>query len=167
MSRPLFSIITGTYNRERYIEETIAGVLGQTCADFEWLVVDDASTDRTVELLRAVDDPRLKLEVLPENSRRPAVPRNVALRKATGRYIAFHDSDDLWLPDKLEKQRAFLEGNPDFGMIHGYTELIDEESDDMAAANTPAMSRPVRPAGSCSTMKSAKISSGRSNVLPP
>ena len=128
VTRPLFSIITGTYNRERYIGETIAGVLGQTCADFEWLVVDDASTDGTVGILEAVDDPRLKLEVLPANSRRPAVPRNVALRKASGRYIAFHDSDDVWLPGKLEKQFAFLEANPEFGMIHGYTELIDEES---------------------------------------
>ena len=128
MSRPLFSIITGTYNRERYIDETIAGVLGQTCGDFEWVIVDDASTDATVEKIRAVDDPRIHLEVLPENSRRPAVPRNVALQRAQGEYIAFHDSDDVWLPGKLERQLALLKAHPDWGMVHSYTELIDEES---------------------------------------
>jgi glycosyltransferase involved in cell wall biosynthesis len=121
---PLVSVISGTFNREPYIRKTIDSVLAQDVGPPEILIVDDASTDRTVDILRAYGD-RISVDVLPSNSGLPAVPRNVALRKARGRYIAFLDSDDLWKPGKLSKQIAFLENNPRFDWVHAYAEVID------------------------------------------
>lgn len=104
------SIITPAYNAEKYIEETINSVLKQTYNNWELLVIDDCSTDNTTELVKkyATKDSRIKLVQVFKNGG-VAKARNIGLENATGRYIAFIDSDDLWKPDKLEKQLAFMQ----------------------------------------------------------
>ncbi|OKA33153.1 glycosyltransferase family 2 protein, partial [Bacillus cereus] len=99
----LISIITPVYNSEKYIEFTIKSVLNQTYSNWEMLIVDDCSKDGTEEVINQFKDPRIKYSKLEKNSG-AAVARNEALKKARGKYIAFLDADDMWKPDKLEKQ---------------------------------------------------------------
>jgi glycosyltransferase involved in cell wall biosynthesis len=123
---PLVSVVCGTFNRAPYIRRTLDSVFAQDYPRLEVLIVDDASTDDTVEILREYGD-RIDLHVLPQNSGRPAVPRNHALRRARGECIAFLDSDDLWKPGKLHRQVAFLAAHPDYAWVHAYAENIDAE----------------------------------------
>ena len=106
----LVSVIMPTYNCGRYIEESIRSVQAQTMTDWELQIVDDASTDNTREVLAPYleADPRIHYECLSANQG-PAAARTEALKRASGRYAAFLDSDDIWYPDKLEKQIAFME----------------------------------------------------------
>lgn len=106
---PLVSIVTPAYNVARHIQETIASVQAQTLVDWELIVVDDCSKDETVSVVRgfADRDPRIRL-IEQEKNGGPAVARQRALDAARARYIAFLDSDDIWLPGKLEDQLAFM-----------------------------------------------------------
>ena len=106
---PLVSIVTPCYNSQRFIAETIASVQGQTEGDWEMLLADDNSSDETCRLISglAEKDDRLVLIRRPTNGG-PAAARNSALAAAHGRFIAFLDHDDLWLPDKLSHQLAFM-----------------------------------------------------------
>lgn len=106
---PLVSIITPAYRAAAVIGPTIESVLGQTFRDLEMLVVDDCSPDETVPVLEryAGADTRLRCLRHVEN-RGPGAARNTALAAATGRFVAFLDSDDVWLPQKLERQIAFM-----------------------------------------------------------
>ena len=121
----LVSIITPTYNCGHFIEETIRSVLSQTYTNWEMIIVDDCSTDDTRQIVEQfADDSRIKYHCLEHNSG-AAVARNTALRIAKGRWIAFLDSDDIWLPEKLEKQIKFMEDNGYAFSYHKYDE-IDE-----------------------------------------
>lgn len=105
---PLVSIITPSWNVGTLIDETIASVQAQTTKDWELLIADDCSTDRTAAIVEqhAIADPRIRLIRQPRNGG-PALARQAAIDHARGRYLAFLDSDDLWLPAKLERQIAF------------------------------------------------------------
>jgi teichuronic acid biosynthesis glycosyltransferase TuaG len=105
---PLVSIITPSWNVERLIGETIESVQAQTLGDWELLIADDCSTDNTATVIEsyAAHDSRVKLIRQPRNGG-PALARQAAIEQAQGRFIAFLDSDDLWLPAKLERQIAF------------------------------------------------------------
>lgn len=122
----LVSIIMPTYNCGRFISESIRSVLAQTYPNWELIIVDDCSTDNTEDVVTYFDDPRIHY-LRNEQNKGAALTRNKALREAKGRYIAFLDSDDLWSPDKLERQIAFMEQNGYAFTYHEYTE-IDEES---------------------------------------
>jgi glycosyltransferase involved in cell wall biosynthesis len=109
---PLVSIITPLYNAEKFIAQTLESVLSQTYSNWEHIIVDDASLDASTELVeqQALQDNRIHLIELPEN-KGAAFCRNHATEIATGEYIAFLDSDDLWHPNKLERQIDFMEKN--------------------------------------------------------
>lgn len=105
----LVSIIMPTYNCAQYIPQSIESVLAQTVTDWELLIVDDRSTDDTARIVAGymAKHPNIRYHCLAENGG-PAAARTEAMRRATGKYVAFLDSDDLWTPDKLEKQIAFM-----------------------------------------------------------
>ncbi len=110
---PQVSVVIPVHNREALIDRAVDSVLAQTHGDFELLVVDDASTDGTVaRLLARVPDPRLRL-LRHEVNRGAAAARNTAIKAARGEFIAFLDSDDEWLPEKLERQLACMAAAPD------------------------------------------------------
>lgn len=113
----LVSIIMPSYNTAIYIEETIQSVLNQTYPNWELIIVDDCSNDNTDEVLEKIKDPRIHYLKNEKNSG-AAVSRNKALCEAKGQWIAFLDSDDLWMPNKLEKQIRFMEEN---GYAFSYT----------------------------------------------
>jgi glycosyltransferase involved in cell wall biosynthesis len=105
---PLVSVILPTFNRLRYLPDTIASIFGQTFRDWELLIADDGSDAQTRNYLETLaDPPRVRLIELAHTGR-PAVVRNSALREAKGTYVAFMDSDDIWMPTKLEIQIASL-----------------------------------------------------------
>jgi glycosyltransferase involved in cell wall biosynthesis len=120
-SQPLVSVVTPTYNGETYLAETIRSVLDQGFSDFEYLIVDDASTDGTEGILHsfARKDPRIRCFRLEKNTGQPAIPRNLAFRNARGKYIALIDHDDLWLKEKLALQIDYMESHPSVGVTHG------------------------------------------------
>ena len=103
MSMAVLSMV----NTASYIEETVRSVLNQTYTNWELIIVDDCSTDNTDEILDKISDDRIRIYKNKKNAG-AAVSRNRALREAKGRWIAFLDSDDLWFPDKLEKQLQFM-----------------------------------------------------------
>ena len=124
--RPAVSIVLPTYNREALIGRSIRSVLEQTFADFELIVVDDGSTDATTEELTrlAHGDRRIRYLRLDEN-RGAAAARNVGIRHAMGPFIAFQDSDDEWLPVKLERHmRVFATCGPDVGVVYSDMDRI-------------------------------------------
>lgn len=122
----LVSIIMPSYNTAKFIAESIDSVLAQTYANWELLIVDDCSTDNTDEVAATYTDPRIKY-VKNEKNSGAAVSRNKALAMASGKWIAFLDSDDLWTPDKLEKQIAFMQQN-NYHFSYTRYEEIDEQS---------------------------------------
>ena len=104
----LVSIIMPAHNAEGFISQSIQSVLNQTYNNWELVITDDASTDRTVQVIQSFADPRIKLLQLPEN-KGAAIARNTAIEQARGDYLAFLDSDDFWHKDKLTRQIAFME----------------------------------------------------------
>ena len=120
----LVSIIMPSYNTAPFIAESIRSVMAQTYTDWELIIVDDASTDNTDEIVASCNSPRIRY-LKNDRNRGAAYSRNRALREAKGKWIAFLDSDDLWAPNKLEKQIAFMTKN---GYAFSYTryEEMDE-----------------------------------------
>lgn len=104
------SIVTPFFKAERFIAETIESVRAQSFTNWEWLLIDDASPDGAAQIVAkvAAKDPRLRLIKMEKNSGPPAA-RNRALAEVKGRFLCFLDADDLWLPEKLERQVAFMQ----------------------------------------------------------
>lgn len=107
---PLVSVIMPTYNSAKFIDQAVQSVLNQTMDDWELLLTDDASTDDTREHIEAYGDERIRPEFLTQNQG-AARARNHSIERARGRYIGFLDSDDRWLPEKLERQIGFMQRN--------------------------------------------------------
>jgi glycosyltransferase involved in cell wall biosynthesis len=127
MPSPLFSIIAATYNRGPRIRVTIDSVLAQTLAvQCEILIVDDGSTDDTPLILQEYSCRHSNLQVIRQRNGGVARARNRGLHAARGNYIAFLDHDDIWLPDKLEKQLAALQGRPDAAVVYCRWIDVDE-----------------------------------------
>jgi len=121
------SIITPLCNSEKYIAKTIESVLNQNYDNWEMIIVDDFSTDCSTNIVKKYsnNDPRIKLIKLQNNSG-AAVARNIAIENSSGKYIAFLDSDDVWLPQKLEKQINFMQKN-NYLFTFSYYGKIDED----------------------------------------
>jgi hypothetical protein len=127
---PQVSVIIPTYNAERTILDTIASVQQQTFCDFELVVINDGSTDRTPELLDRVADKRLNIFSY-ENGGLP-VARNRGIFHSTGEFIAFLDADDLWTADKLELQLAALQKSPETGVAYSWTCSMYDKEDSLS-----------------------------------
>lgn len=119
---PRVSVIIPTFNRSSYLRQAIASVLAQTWSDFEIVVVDDGSTDDTAAAVAAFDD--VRIVTLRQDNAGRSVARNRGLAQARGEYIAFLDDDDLYLPDKLAVQTAFLDDYTEIGLAAGGARMI-------------------------------------------
>jgi glycosyltransferase involved in cell wall biosynthesis len=120
---PLVSAAIITHNRARYLEDAIRGVLDQSFRDVELIVVDDGSTDETPEIVAPYLD---RIRYVRQEHSGKAAARNAAVALSRGAFFAFCDSDDVWYPDRLERQIEAFRRRPDVGMVHGHVEIIDE-----------------------------------------
>ncbi len=120
------SVVITTYNRFNFLVETINSVLNQTYQNIEIIIIDDGSSDNNIRTY-CESIPNVKYFYI-TNTGSPSKARNLGLKYANGKYIAFLDDDDLWKPYKIEIQVKVLENNPDYGLVHSYCEVIDENS---------------------------------------
>ncbi|WP_162818168.1 glycosyltransferase [Aquirhabdus parva] len=124
--RPKVSVVIPSYNHCDYVAAAINSVLNQTFQDFEIVVTDDGSSDGTPDIVATFTDPRIKLKRF-EKNKGACWATNDAIRRAQGDYIAVLNSDDEFLPEKLQKQVALLDSHPEFGAVFAYPEIMDEE----------------------------------------
>ncbi|WRH68471.1 MAG: glycosyltransferase family A protein [Planktothrix sp. GU0601_MAG3] len=120
----IISVVIPAYNAENTIQETINSVLNQTFEDFEIIVINDGSTDSTLNIVSGINAPRIKIFSYPNSG--AAVSRNRGFAVATGEYIALLDADDLWTPNKLESQYQALQTNPQAAVAYSWTDYIDQ-----------------------------------------
>jgi len=123
---PVISVLLSVFNNEQYIHESICSVLCQTFGDFELIIIDDASTDRTPEILASFDDPRIRIH---KNSSNLGLTRslNIGLELCKGKYIARVDSDDISHPDRFARQVDFFENHPNIGVLGTNYERITSD----------------------------------------
>jgi glycosyltransferase involved in cell wall biosynthesis len=122
---PKVSVIIPAYNAIAYLKEAVDSVLKQTFTDFEVLIVDDGSSDGTVEWASQIPDPRVRL--ISQENQGSSGARNTGITAAQGEYIALLDADDIWQPTKLQKQVRYLEENPSIGLVDTWTVLINQQ----------------------------------------
>lgn len=125
---PKITVVMPVYNGEKYLDTAIKSILNQKFTNFEFVIVDDASTDNSVEIINSYQDQRIKLI---KNNVNLGIPttRNKCLQESSGEYVAVLDCDDYAYPSRLAEQLEFMENNPDFGMVGSWVELIDENDD--------------------------------------
>ena len=124
---PKVSVVVPTYNRTGFLRAALASALAQTLQDFEIIVVDDASQSDTEKVIRQFEDNRITL-IRHETNQGVSAARNTGVASSKGKYIAFLDDDDEWLPHKLEKQLRVLENNPSVGVVYTGSFAIDASS---------------------------------------
>ena len=110
------SVIVTTFNREKLLQETLDAILNQTFKDFELIIIDNYSLDNTKEVVKSYNDDRIRY-FKNQNDGIIAINRNFGIKKSKGEYIAFCDDDDLWMPDKLEKQLSEFEKDAQIGLV--------------------------------------------------
>lgn len=131
--KPLVSVVMAAYNSEKYIRQAIESILHQTYRKFEFIILDDGSTDNTSTILAEYADPRLR--IFRHDNMGPAASWNKGIDKAKGEYIARQDADDISLPTRFEKQLNFLQSRPDIAMLGTSFEVIDDVGKTMYTFN--------------------------------
>ncbi len=128
---PKTSVVIPTYNRAKLLPHSIESVLSQTFQDFELIIVDDGSIDKTEKVVKKFQKKDKRIFYYFQENKGPATTRNVGIKKAKGEYIAFLDSDDMWLSKKLEKQIRIFENsnNNELGCVFSYGIIRDIKND--------------------------------------
>ena len=137
MNIPLVSVVLSVYNGEKYLMNAIESILDQTYPAFEFIIVNDGSTDNSPKIIdkyRKLDN---RIKVLNQKNRGLIDSLNRGLALANGRYIARMDSDDISLPSKLEEQYNYLENNPDIGVLGTWIEMINEDGKPLKLWESP------------------------------
>ena len=142
MDKPLISCVVPAFNSERFVAEAVESILAQNYRPIEVLVVDDGSSDATAEIVRGFGDPVLLVQ---QETAGPAATRNRGIRAARGDFLAFLDADDLWHPEKLERQMALLQERPelDFCLAHVQMFWPDEMAEERERLARHPRSEPV------------------------
>ena len=138
-TRPAFTVVVPLYNAERFIAATLDSVQAQTFADYEVVVVDDASTDGGPAIVAGYMARDARVRMVRQENRGLAGARNSGIRNARGRYIALIDADDLWLPEKLALHFRHLEASPGVGLSFAPSLFIDERGAPLGLAQTPRL----------------------------
>lgn len=133
MQNPRVSVIMSVYNGEKYIREAIDSIMNQTFKDFEFLIIDDGSTDSSPEIVRSYCDPRIRL--FKQENAGLTKSLNRGLNLANGKYIARQDADDISLPLRFEKQIEFLDKHPDVVLSSSNIEFIDDRGKSLGISN--------------------------------
>lgn len=135
VEHPLVSVLVTVYNQGKYVREALESVVGQTYPDWEMIVTDDQSPDDSWEEIQKVDDKRIRRILRPTNSGLANIPRNEMIRAAKGKYLAFLDGDDVWMPDKLKIQVEYMEEHPEYPCSHVACMVVDGQGRDLYLRN--------------------------------
>ncbi|MEI6494712.1 MAG: glycosyltransferase [bacterium] len=136
---PKVSVILPVYNSAHYIREAIESVLAQTFTDFEFIIIDDGSTDGTTDILKELTDPRITL--INRENRGLVDSLNEGLAFAHGEYVARMDADDIMAPERLAKQVHYLDNNVHIAIVGSWAETIDHNGNKLGLYNYPPVSR--------------------------
>ena len=131
---PKVSVCMPSYNLAPFIFESIGSVLGQTFRDFEFLIEDDGSTDKSTEVIRSCIDERIRFIAKRENQGANETTNNL-VKRATGEYIALLPADDVWEKDKLQEQVEYLDAHPECGIVFGWPRFIDQNGEPLESPN--------------------------------
>ena len=150
---PMISVIMSVYNGEKYLKESLESILRQTFTDFEFLIIDDSSTDKTSQILQRYQNKDKRVRVFTNQENLGLTKSlNILLRKTRGKYIARMDADDISLPDRLLKQYLFLEDHKNIFLVGTGVYNIDEEGSVLSISEPPTTWREVEerlPLGNC------------------
>ena len=127
---PKISVVMSVYNGGKYLQEAIESILTQTYSDFEFIIIDDCSTDDSVNIIESYDDRRIRLIRNKHNLRLPA-SLNKGIKMATGKYIARMDADDISMPDRFDKQVTYMEAHSEVVAAGGSFQAIDENGNNL------------------------------------
>lgn len=127
-SNPLVSVIVPAYNAGKFIQQTLASILAQSYRNLEIIVVDDGSTDDTAEIVKSIAENDDRLILVSQSNRGVAMARNCGIEMSRGEYLAPVDADDIWYPQKIEKQvHSMLKHGPRTGLVYTWFNILDEE----------------------------------------
>jgi glycosyltransferase involved in cell wall biosynthesis len=130
---PRVTVLMSLYNEERHVAAAVDSVLAQTYENFEFLIIDDGSTDRSKEIVLAVDDPRIRLISRPNKGLTESL--NEGLQLARGEYVARQDADDISLPTRIEKEVAFLDSAPEVGLVGTNYTIIGDDGEPLTTTS--------------------------------
>jgi glycosyltransferase involved in cell wall biosynthesis len=125
-AKPIVSVVVASYKHQDYVQACLQSVLSQDFQDFEIVITDDGSNDQTVANIQAMQDKRIHLKVLPQNSG-ACIALNDAIMRSRGKYVAVLNSDDYFLPGKLSLQVAFMQAHPQVGAVFGLPSFVNEQ----------------------------------------
>jgi Glycosyl transferase family 2 len=137
MEKKKVSVILPVYGVEQYIAEAVRSVLAQTYGNFELLIIDDGSPDRSIEICRQFIDPRI--QIIQQSNKGLSGARNTGICHATGDYLAFLDGDDLWAPEKLERHVVHLDNSSKVGLSFSRSAFIDKQGKDLNTYQMPLL----------------------------
>ncbi len=144
MNNPKVSVIMSVYNGEKYVREAVCSILNQTYKNFELIIINDGSTDRTQEILETFSDVRIRL--VQQENLGLIKSLNKAIRMAKGEYIARHDADDISLPERFKKQVDFLEEHKDIALVGTFVVQIDEDGKEVKIYKSSTENRDIKDA---------------------
>ena len=146
MKRPKISVVMSVYNDEKHLEESIKSVLNQTFRNFEFIIINDGSTDGTVKILEKVKKQDTRIKVIHQKNVGLTKSLNKGVKLAQGKYIARIDADDIAMPERLEKQLKFMESNLLLGAIGCWYYLIDKEGKILKKCKPPTENLKIKKA---------------------
>ncbi len=136
INTPLISVILPVYNAEKYVSRAIESILCQSYKDFELLIIDDASTDNSIEIISSFKDNRIKLFHNTKNLG-SLLSRNYLFERVRGDFIAFQDADDISILNRLDKQISFFNDHPEYGLVGSWIDYIDNKGKHLLTAKKP------------------------------
>lgn len=140
---PKVTVLMSAYNGEKYLREAIDSILNQTFKDFEFLIINDGSTDRTAEILQSYQDPRIKI-INNEKNMGLTKSLNKGLKIARGKYIARMDADDVSIPDRLKKEVEFLDSHQNYAAVGTFVKILNEDSEVIQIMEGPIEDSQIR-----------------------
>ncbi len=136
MNNPKVTVLMPVYNGERFLKEAIESILTQTFTDFEFLIINDGSTDKSIDIIMSYNDPRIRLIHNEENLKLIA-SLNKGINLAKGKYIARMDCDDISMPSRLEKEVEFLDNNYEYGLVGTWFNVINADGQELYKVTHP------------------------------